>query len=120
MEDSGRENNAELYGCPSCITREAWNAYINAPFDATARRAFMQTITFLCIDKTKKTDMTPPYGITYKSVTTDLGTVATKNGPRKVDARLYNAYFLFLELYSTCHQRQKALESMNSAEARLK
>jgi hypothetical protein len=38
--------------------------------------------------------MTPPYGITYKSVTTDLGTVATKHGAKKVDAQLYNAYLL--------------------------
>jgi hypothetical protein len=94
MEDRGDENDAAVYGFPSCITSEAWNAYINAPFDPIARRAFVQTITFPCIDKTKKTDMTPPFGITYKSVTTDLGTVATKNGPRKVDARLYNAYLL--------------------------
>ena len=54
----------------------------------------VKTFTFLCIDETKKSDMTPPYGTTYNSVTTDLGEVATKNGARKVDARLYNGYLL--------------------------
>ncbi len=38
--------------------------------------------------------MTPPYGITYDSVTKDLGNLATKNSPRKVDVRLYNGYLL--------------------------
>jgi hypothetical protein len=38
--------------------------------------------------------MAPPYGITYESVTTDLGNLATKHGPRKVDVQLYNGYLL--------------------------
>jgi hypothetical protein len=77
-----------------CITSEAWNAYINAPFDQIARKAWVKTITFPCIEKTKTLDMTPPYGITYDSVTKDLGNLATKNSPRKVDVRLYNGYLL--------------------------
>ncbi len=38
--------------------------------------------------------MTLPYGITYDSVTKDLGNLATKNGPRKVDVQLYNGHLL--------------------------
>jgi hypothetical protein len=89
MEESGGEDDSFVYGCPSVIKNETWNAYINAPFDPIAKQAFVQSITFPCIDETKTTDMTPPYEITYESVTTDLGTVATKHGPRKVDVQLY-------------------------------
>jgi hypothetical protein len=38
--------------------------------------------------------MTPPYGITYESVTTDLGKLVTKHCARKVNVRLYNGYLL--------------------------
>jgi len=90
MNKRGKDGNAVCHGRPSCITSEAWNAYINAPFDQIARKAWVKTITFPCIDKTKTSDMAPPYGITYESVTTDLGNLATKNGLRKVDVQLYN------------------------------
>jgi hypothetical protein len=94
MEENGGEDDSFVYGCPSVIKNETWNAYISAPFDPIARRAFVQSITFPCIDETKTTDMTPSYGITYESVTMDLGTVVTKHGARKVDAQLYNAFLL--------------------------
>ncbi len=94
MSKSNQDDNSVCYGCPSCIRSDAWNDYVNAPFDPIARKALVKTITFSCIDETKKLDMTPPYGITYESVTTDLGEVATNNGARKVDAQLYNGYLL--------------------------
>ena len=94
MSKSNQDDDAVCYGCPSCIRSDAWNDYVNAPFNPIARTALVKTITFPCIDKTKTSDMTPPYGITYDSVTKDLGNLATKNGPRKVDARLYNGYLL--------------------------
>jgi hypothetical protein len=86
MSKSDQDDDAVCHGCPSCIRSDAWNDYVNAPFGPIARKALVKTITFPCIDKTKKSDMTPPYGITYESVTTDLGEVVTKNGARKVDA----------------------------------
>ncbi len=94
MEENGRNDDCHVYGIPSVINSEAWNAYIRSPFEGAARRAFIQAIKLPCIDDTKPSDMTPPYQITYKSVTTDLGTVATKNCARKVDVRLYNAYLI--------------------------
>ena len=94
MKESRGEDNSFVYGCPSVIKNETWNAYISSPFDPIARQDFVQSITFPCIDETKTMDMTPPYGITYESVTMDLGTVATKHSVRKVDVRLYNAYLL--------------------------
>jgi hypothetical protein len=45
------------------------------------------------MDPTKETTMTPPYGITLDSVTTDVGLIDT-GGMRKVDARHYNGYLL--------------------------
>ncbi len=85
MENSGRDEDCHVYDIPSVIRSETWNAYIRSPFEGVARRAFVKTITVPCIDDTKQSEMTPPYRITYESVTTDLGTVATKNGGKKVD-----------------------------------
>ena len=45
------------------------------------------------MDPTKQTTMTPPYGISLESVTTDVGKIDT-GGMRKVDARHYNGYLL--------------------------
>ncbi len=120
MNKRGKDGDAVCYGCPSCITSEAWNAYINAPFDQIARKAWVKTITFPCIDKTKMSDMAPPYGITYESVTRDLGNLVIKQGPRKVDVLFTMDIFLFLELYTTCHRKQKTFAWTNSLEAHLK
>ncbi len=54
--------------------------------------------------------MTPPYRITYKSVTTDLGTVATKNCARKVDVRLYNAYLIIPGIVLHLSSKAKNIE----------
>jgi hypothetical protein len=37
--------------------------------------------------------MMPPYALTLKSVTTDVGWISSK-GKRKIDARMYNGYLL--------------------------
>ncbi len=60
--------------------------------------------------------MTPPYRITYESVTTDLGTVATKNCARKVDVQLYNAYLIIPGIVLHLSSKNKKLKSTNFAE----
>ena len=81
------------YKYPDCLRGPAWDGYVGNPFDITARKDFVMTISFPCMDPTKKTTMTPPYGISLQSVTTDVGTFDT-GGVRKVDARHYNGYLL--------------------------
>ena len=56
--------------------------------------------------------MTPPYRITYNSVTTDLGTVtvATKNCARKVDVRRYNAYLIIPGIVLHLSSKAKSIE----------
>jgi hypothetical protein len=87
-------DDAVCYGCPSCITSSVWDAYIKNPFDPIARKAWLKSIALPCTDEDKLTEMTPPYGITYESLTTDMGRLENKNGTRKVDARLYNGYLV--------------------------
>jgi hypothetical protein len=82
-----------VYGYPNCLRGTAWDGYIRNPFNSTARKNFIITISFPCMDSTKETIMTPPYGITFDSVTTDVGQIDT-GGKRKVDARHYNGYLL--------------------------
>jgi len=81
------------YKYPDCLRGHNWDGYVGNPFDITARKDFVVTISFPCMDPTKKTTMTPPYGISLQSVTTDVGTFDT-GGVRKVDARHYNGYLL--------------------------
>ena len=88
------DDDVDCYGCPSCITSDAWDAYIKNPFDAVARKEWVRSIALPCTDESKQTEMTPPYVITYESLTTDIGQLSTKNGPRKVDARMYNGYLI--------------------------
>jgi hypothetical protein len=54
MNKRGKDGDAVCYGCPSCITSEAWNAYIKAPFDQIARKAWVKTITFHALMKQKR------------------------------------------------------------------
>ena len=94
MKKKYQHDDAVCYGCPSCITSGVWDAYIKNPFDPVARKEWVRSIALPCTDENKVTEMTPPYGITYESVTTDIGTLANRNGPRKVDARMYNGYLI--------------------------
>jgi hypothetical protein len=94
MKKMGQANDAVCYGCPSCITSDVWDAYIKNPFDMVARKAWVKSIALPCTDANKVTEMTPPYRITYESVTTDVGLLESRNGPRKVDARMYNGYLI--------------------------
>jgi hypothetical protein len=110
MEKSGIDDDCHVYDIPSVIRSETWNAYIRSPFEGVARRAFVKTITFPCIDDTKQSEMTPPYRITYESVTKDLGTVATKNGGRKVDVQLYNAYLIIPGIVLHLSSKAKSVE----------
>ena len=81
------------YGYPKCLRGTAWDDYVRAPFNLTAKKDFIKTISFPCMDSSKETTMMPPYGITFDSVTTDVGPIET-GGIRKVDARHYSAYLL--------------------------
>jgi hypothetical protein len=94
MKKSDQNDDAVCYGCPSCITSGVWDAYIKNPFDPVARKEWVKSIALPCTDENKLTDMTPPYGITYESVTTDIGLLENRSGPRKVDARMYNGYLI--------------------------
>jgi hypothetical protein len=81
------------YGYPECLTSAAWDAYTKNPFDLTTRKYFLSTISLTCIDKTKDTKMTPPYALTFESLTTNVGPVTTYGG-KKIDARHYNGYLI--------------------------
>ena len=52
------------YGYPKCLRGSTWDSYIGNPFKSTARKDFIKTIRFPCMDSAKETTMTPPYGIT--------------------------------------------------------
>ena len=80
----------------------------------------MKSIALPCTDENKVTEMTPPYGITYESVTTDIGTLANRNGPRKVDARMYNGYLIIPGLVYHLLSKMKMLVSTRFSATNLK
>ncbi len=88
-------NDKGAYGYPDCLTpyRHAWDAYTKNPFDLLTRKDFLSTISLSCLDGTKNTKMMPPYAITFKNLTTDVGPITTYKG-RKIDARYYNGYLI--------------------------
>jgi hypothetical protein len=98
------------YGYPDCLESPAWDAYTKNPFDLLTRKDFLNTISLLCLDKTKETKMTPPYAITFKNLTTDVGHVTIHEG-RKIDARHYNGY-LSLSLEFLYHMASKVTNSL--------
>ncbi len=51
-----------VYGYPKCLRGSAWDGYVRNSFNLTARKDFIKTISFPCMDSTKETIMTPPYG----------------------------------------------------------
>jgi len=94
IDQNGRGDDCHVYNVPSVITSDAWKVYIKSPFEGVARKIFVQTMTFPCIDESKTSSMSPPFRITYESVTSDIGEVTTKSCARPVDVRLYNAYLI--------------------------
>ena len=55
------QNDWVVYGYPKCHRGSAWDGYVRNPFDSTARKDFIKTISFPCMDSTKDTIVTPLY-----------------------------------------------------------
>jgi hypothetical protein len=62
----------QVYKYPDCLTGPTWDAYTKNPFDFTTRKDFLNTISLTCSDETKDTKMTPPYALTFESLTMDV------------------------------------------------
>jgi hypothetical protein len=91
--ESGNENTA--MGFSRFITSNEWEEYIKNPFDSGAREQYLQHVSVLRDPRKSKTKkLSPPYGLTFASFTTNVGVVEVKEKRRKIDAGHVNAYVI--------------------------
>jgi hypothetical protein len=75
------------------LASDDYTNYIKDPFNKDTTSTYLkQTSPHQKVSGTKGECSFPPYGITYDSLTYDVGTVDRKE--RKIDVRHYNAYLL--------------------------
>jgi hypothetical protein len=77
------------------ITSNEWEEYIKNPFDSGARGQYLQHVLVLRDPRRSKTKkLSPPYGLTFASFTTNIGVVEVKEKWRKINAGHVNAYVI--------------------------
>ena len=91
--ESGNENTA--MGFSRFITSNEWEEYIKNPFDSGAREQYLQHVSVLRDPRKSKTKkLSPPYGLTFASFTTNVGVVEVKEKRCKINAGHVNAYLI--------------------------
>ena len=67
------------------ITSNEWEEYIKNPFNSGAREQYLQHVLVLRDPRKSKTKkLSPPYGLTFASFTTDVGVVEVKESGIKL------------------------------------
>ena len=91
--ETGNEN--ATMGFPRFITSTEWENNIKNPFDPKSRENYRQHVSALRdFKKGKAKKLYPPYGLTIKSFTTNVGVVDINEKCRKIDAGHVNAYLI--------------------------
>ncbi len=91
--ESGYENTA--MGFSRFITSNEWEEYIKNSFNSGAREQYLQHVLGLQNPRKSKTKKSSsPYGLTFASLTTNVGVVEVKEKRRKIDAGHVNAYLI--------------------------
>jgi hypothetical protein len=95
---ASNNDNQRIYNWSHLLKTPEWNAYVENPLDDVTRVKFLDRITRPQILDTSPEIQAailnpyPPYAISYKSMTVDVGQVV--KGERKLDPRHYNAFDL--------------------------
>ena len=84
------QNDLEMKWFPECLTSEQWKDFLVNPFDVDK----LHKVTTTCLQsshiRTESQATTPPYRISFKSITSDVRPI--KNGDQKIDVCHMNAY----------------------------
>jgi hypothetical protein len=80
----------EVYGYSNLINCKQWFSYIMAHFNSFVREQYAQFISPLENTTSKKKQLTPPYGILWMSLTSDVGPIEKKR--RLIKVRHMNAF----------------------------
>ena len=111
-----RANNNDdqrIYKWSDLLATPEWNNYVENPLDELVRVKFLDRLTEHKEDTLEAMrNPYPPYAISLKSMTLDVGTVT--KGERKLDPRHYNAYDLIPRIVTILYAKatNKPMSSM--------
>jgi hypothetical protein len=79
----------EIYGYSDLINCEQWSSYIKDPFNSSVKEEYVQYISPL---ENTTSKLTPPYGISWMSLTSDVGPIKKKR--RLINVRHMNVFLI--------------------------
>jgi hypothetical protein len=92
----------KAYGCCSLLAIDEWNTYIKDPLNENTRSAFISKMTNT---EMFPKNISPPYGIFYKSMTVTVGKIEKRC--RQVDQRHLNGYNMIPIVVMILHAKKK-------------
>jgi hypothetical protein len=112
-----QNDDKELYGWCDLLDTDEWHMFIKDPLDDDKRARFLDRMTYRssvtnqaildvmspCFESAVVNPY-PPYGISYKSMSIDVGEVIKSR--RKVDPRHYNAFDLLPRIITILHAKE--------------
>ena len=110
-----QNDDKELYGWCDLLDTEEWHIFSKDPLDDNKRARFLDKMTYRSSDiaildinspgfESALVNSYPPYGISYKSMSIDVGDVIKSR--RKVDPRHYNAFDLLPRIITILHAKE--------------
>ncbi len=98
----------EIYGYSTLINCKQWSSHIKDPLKSFVRKKYVQCISALENTTSKKNQLMPPYGISWMSLTSDVGPVTKKR--RLINARHMDAFLIVLGIvYNLSTKLQKGV-----------
>ena len=112
---SHKNDDKEVYGWCDLLDTDEWHIFSKDPLDDNKRARFLDKMTYRSSDyaildinspgfESALVNSYPPYGISYKSMSIDVGDVIKSR--RKVDPRHYNAFDLLPRIITILHAKE--------------
>jgi hypothetical protein len=90
LEKNEEEDDTTFNRYPECIDNEDWDTFLVNPFDLETLQTFTRTNLQSQHRDNQTESMTPPYRISFKSITLDV--LLIKGGEQQIDVCRMNAY----------------------------
>jgi len=94
-------------GIPECINNDKWKAFLVNPFEPQRLHEFTKQCLQSNEQRNDKNQISPPYRITFKSITSDVRPIS--NGTQKLDVRHMNAYRIIPGIMYTLQARLRGV-----------
>ena len=90
-----------------CIDNDDWKAFLVNPFEPHRLHEFTKQCLQSNEQRNDKNQISPPYRITFKSITSDVRPIS--NGTQKLDVRHMNAYRIIPGIMYTLQARLRGV-----------